>query len=89
MKRVFEPFMFCGRPLLWQPSGRTLDTNVTRAVAMGVWLVVLSVAHAADPWTSLSAVSAPTLPANEIQFIAPARDGSLFVGTLKGVVAFR
>ena len=89
MKRVIEPFMFCGRPLFWQPSGRTLDTSLTRAVAMGVWLVVLSVAHAADPWTSLSAVSAPTLPANEIQFIAPARDGSLFIGTLKGVVRLR
>jgi ligand-binding sensor domain-containing protein len=48
-----------------------------------------TLAPAAEPWKPIAVASAPNLLADEIQFLTPARDGSLFVGTLKGVARLR
>ena len=62
------------------------------------WVLVLAVATAvtamvpataAEPWKPIAVASAPNLLADEIQFVSPARDGSLFIGTLKGVARLR
>jgi ligand-binding sensor domain-containing protein len=57
--------------------------------AISVCLCCAVAAPAAEPWKPLNVAAAPNLGADEIQFLAPARDGSLFVGTLKGVARLR
>lgn len=57
--------------------------------SIAVCLCCAFAAPAAEPWKPLNVAAAPNLGADEIQFLAPARDGSLFVGTLKGVARLR
>jgi ligand-binding sensor domain-containing protein len=49
----------------------------------------LAAAAAADPWKSLAVESTPNLLSDEIQLLSPARDGSLFVGTLAGLARLK
>ena len=51
--------------------------------------IAAATAPAAEPWKPIAVAAAPNLLADEIQFLTPARDGSLFVGTLKGVARLR
>ena len=44
-----------------------------------------TVAGAAEAWVAVTRETHPGLPGNEIQFLSPARDGGVWVGTLSGL----
>lgn len=46
-------------------------------------------AVAGDPWVNLTPDTAPGMPGNEVQFLQPAREGGVWVGTLTGVARFK
>ena len=68
---------------------RAAGCRVGLAVGVAIAAIVVPPAAAAEPWKPIAFASAPNLGADEIQFLTPARDGSLFVGTLKGVARLR
>lgn len=61
---------------------------ILRAVALCLACVAGSL-HAADEWTDISAETDKNLPGNEIQYLANAADGGVWVGTLTGVAHYR
>ena len=64
---------------------------MTRYAWWAAWVATgwAALAGAADPWKSIAVEAVPALLSDEIQWLAPARDGSLLVGTLGGLARLR
>lgn len=57
-----------------------------RLPLFGALMAAASLGLAADSWTHITREENPKLPGNEIQFLGPAKDGGVWVGTLAGAV---